>query len=121
MVEMSPLSNLFATHPADIDDPAGLTLRVGGSYFHQEAPIVEQNGQESVYCWSYGLGETLTALIDAGLRLDYIHEFPMAHYQRFPALIQGDDGYWRWPEPTDESMTRNTLPLLFSVLAHKKK
>ncbi len=120
MVEMSPLGNLFATRPQGIDDPTGLTFRVGGPYFHQETPEVERDSDEAIYVWSYGLGETLMALLDAGLRFDYVHEIPLAHYQRFPALVRGDDGYWHWPEPADATTPRNTLPLLFSVLARKE-
>jgi hypothetical protein len=64
-----------------------------------------------VYSWSYRLGDVISALLAAGLRLEYMHEFPVTFYQQFPSLVPGDDGYWHWPTP------ENTLPPLFSIRA----
>ncbi len=55
----------------------------------------------------------VSALIQAGLRIESLSEFPLAHYQQFPCLVRGDDGWWRWPSPD------NTLPMLFAVTATK--
>ena len=124
MVEMSPLTNMLSFRPdaQPANGRADLIFQVANPYAHTAAPQVEENttagGTETVYVWSYGLGETLTALIQAGLRLEYVHEFPFAHYQRFPMLVQGDDSYWRWPAAADGATT-NTAPLLFSTLARK--
>ncbi len=124
MVEMSPVTNMLSFRPDTQSqaERADLTFQIANPYAHEPEPQVEENttadGVETVYVWSYGLGETLTALMQAGLRLEYVHEFPFAHYQRFPMLIQGDDHYWRWPTPADGSLG-NTAPLLFSALARK--
>lgn len=126
MVEMSPLTNMlsFRPGPQPADGRAGVTFQVANPYTHNAEPQVEENatadGTERVYVWSYGLGETLTALIEAGLRLEYVHEFPFAHYQRFPMLVPGDDHYWRWPDSANASPI-TTTPLLFSTLAHKDR
>ena len=63
--------------------------------------------------WNFGLGEVITAIIRAGLRIEYVHEFPMSHTKQFPFIVQGEDGWWHWPDPT------NTMPLLFSIKATK--
>jgi hypothetical protein len=46
--------------------------------------------------------------------MDDEHEFPMSNAKRFPFMVQGDDGWWHWPDPT------NTMPLLFSIKATKE-
>lgn len=65
------------------------------------------------YCWGYGLGEVINAVLGAGLRLAWVHEFPFCYTRRFPSMVQGADGLWRWPD------SGNTLPLLFSLRATK--
>ena len=116
LVEMHPFSNMLA--PADEADPTGGTFHIAAPYFTPDAPLPEDvsattrdPAHATVYAWSHGLGEILNALLGAGLRLDYVHEFPYTFYRRFPALVQHDDGYWHWPDAT------NTLPLLFSARA----
>lgn len=130
LVEMHPFSNMLA---AEESDPTGRTLCAAAPYFTPAAPLAEDVGattrdpaHATVYAWSHSLGEILSALLGAGLRLEYVHEFPYTFYRRFPALERGTDGYWHWPEtpetpdPPDEPGApepNNTLPLLFSVRA----
>ena len=47
-------------------------LRIHGSYAEPDAPI-EHN---VAYGWTHSFAEILNALIGAGLRLEYLHEFP---------------------------------------------
>lgn len=115
LVEIHPFSNMLATGEGD---PTGGTFQAAAPYFTSAAPLAEDVGattrdpaHATVYAWSHGLGEILSALLAAGLRLEYVHEFPYTFYRRFPALVRRDDGYWHWPDGT------NTLPLLFSVRA----
>lgn len=113
MVEMHPLGMLL--EPAGAD-PHELRLR-GAATGGAGAPVAErvthtgEGGPETIYAWRYGLGEVLTALADAGLLLREVHEYSLAHYQQFPAMVEGADRYWHWPEGHAE------LPLLFSVRA----
>jgi ubiquinone/menaquinone biosynthesis C-methylase UbiE len=115
IVEMHPFANVFNN---DITE-----LQAKYSYTHQQTPHVEEftgtyagasDYRATEYTWSFGLGETLTALLQAGLRLEWVHEFPFAYYQQHPALTQHDDGTRRWADPA------NTIPLLFSVRAAKE-
>jgi hypothetical protein len=78
-----------------------------------DEPLTMGSAQRPVYIWRYSLGEVVTALIRAELRIEDLREFPLARYQQFPSLIRGGDGWWRWPSP------ENTLPMLFSVTATK--
>ncbi|MGH2514598.1 MAG: SAM-dependent methyltransferase, partial [Ktedonobacterales bacterium] len=88
-------------------------FRVANPYFHSSEPAAEDDGRgNTVHVWSYSLGEVVTALLQAGLRLDYLHEFARSFYQQFPELVHGADEYWRWPMDSG-----NTMPLLFSLRA----
>jgi hypothetical protein len=74
--------------------------------------------------WNHGLGEIVTALIDAGLRLDFLHEHRDVVYQALPWLV-GSDGVlagsrytartsWRLPEEQAAN-----CPLMYSLKATK--
>jgi SAM-dependent methyltransferase len=65
------------------------------------------------YIWNHDLGEILNALLGAGLRIEFLHEFPYAARAKFPFMVQGEDGWWRLPE------RHGTIPFLFSLKARK--
>lgn len=97
---------------SDRDDPRGLSLRLSQPYFHTPAPLTEEKpGEPTVYAWTYSLGEVISAVAEAGLRVESLREYPCAHWRQFPQLVESGDGYWRWPD------SANTLPLLFSLRA----
>jgi hypothetical protein len=60
-----------------------------------------------------GLGDIVSALIGAGLRIDLLHEHDFTLYQRWPFLERHDDGTYRFPAD------RPTIPLIFSLRATK--
>lgn len=88
-----------------------LRLEVNGSYADSSAPTegLVQHG------WSHSLGEIVSALIDAGLRIDFLHEFDFVEWP-LDFLAQGEDGRWRLPPGTV-----GALPLFFSLKATKPK
>lgn len=61
--------------------------------------------------WDHGLGEIVTALIEAGLEIRALREFPFVDW-RLDFLTETEDGTWRLP-PT----VQGELPLFFSLLA----
>jgi SAM-dependent methyltransferase len=84
-----------------------LRFEVKGSYADRDAPtkgLVE-------YGWDHSLGEIVTSLADAGLRLAFLHEFD---FVRWPVdfLVEAADGRWRLPEGS-----KGGLPLFFSLKA----
>ena len=96
-------------------------IRPAWSYFENEF-FFEGNGHSYAgtdliaspnYEWGHSLAEIVTALIDAGLVLEFLHEFPFTCYQAFPAMVKGEDGWWRFPEHND------SIPQLFSIRATK--
>ena len=84
-----------------------LRFDVQGSYADRDAPtqgLVEHG-------WDHSLGEIVTSIADAGLRLGFLHEFD---FVRWPMdyLVEGADGLWRLPEEV-----KGSLPLFFSLRA----
>jgi SAM-dependent methyltransferase len=62
--------------------------------------------------WMHPLGETVTRLIDAGLRLDFLHEHYALPWKMFEQLERRNDGMWAWPD-------KSWLPLGMSLAATK--
>jgi SAM-dependent methyltransferase len=63
--------------------------------------------------WDHSLGEIVTALVDAGLRIDFVHEFPFVEWP-VAFLVEGADGRYRLPPSAG-----GELPLFFSIGATK--
>ncbi|MFK7930938.1 MAG: class I SAM-dependent methyltransferase [Myxococcota bacterium] len=84
---------------------AGFTVEAGGSYAVDD--IDTEHTRE--HFWTYELGEVITALLQAGLTLEYVHEHDALNRQALPSLELGEDGLWRQP-----SGVKN-LPLSFSI------
>lgn len=100
-------------------------LSITRNYFETEEPesfdeVTSYAGSSTIsnsshFMWNHGIGEITTALINAGLRIEYVHEFPYIGWQGVPALEKPDDAEW-WELPTD----RSRLPLSFSIRAVKE-
>ena len=86
-----------------------IQLDAHGSYADPNAPtegLVESS-------WDHSLGEIVTSLADAGLRIEFLHEFDFVLWA-VPFLVEGPDGRYRLPEGT-----KGQLPLFFSLKATK--
>ena len=88
----------FQREPLMYDDPA--------DYVDRTARL--QNSRR--VSWMHPLGSTVTALLDAGLRLEWLHEHDAVTWQMFAMLVEGQDGLYRWPD-------KPWLPLSFSLRA----
>jgi 2-polyprenyl-3-methyl-5-hydroxy-6-metoxy-1,4-benzoquinol methylase len=87
-----------------------MVFDVQGSYIDRQAQVT----QKVEYEWDHSLGEILDALIAAGLRLEFLHEFSYCTYAMFPSLMeQCSDGMWRLKEGD------GSIPLMFSIKASK--
>jgi SAM-dependent methyltransferase len=115
--ESHPVVNAFDNSRA----ARGLDVR--HSYFHRPEPArwepegsyADPNAAVShpSFEWTHSLSDVLNALLGAGLRLDFVHEFPYSSHDHFPFMEQGADGRWRIRGKPD------TIPLMFSVKATK--
>jgi hypothetical protein len=73
----------------------------------------DQGNTATFYIWNHSLGDVINALIDSGLTIEYVHEFPFAARAKFPFMEQGVDGWWRLPTNYIQ------IPFLFSLRAHR--
>jgi ubiquinone/menaquinone biosynthesis C-methylase UbiE len=116
LVEFHPIASVF-----DVD--ASGELKVMYPYFSRPLPMMSEvqgsyaasdpdyHGVE--YGWNHSMGEYVTSLIAAGLRIESLREYPMANWRMFPLMEQGADGWWRLPGEMGE------IPLMFSLKATK--
>jgi SAM-dependent methyltransferase len=111
-------------------------LVVNAPYFERREPSVWETDTTYVdgpklehrrTCeWNHGLGEIVTALVEAGLRIEFVHEHREVPWQALPWMepvgpgTTGADGryqsnrMWRLPEAQ-----RDLVPLMYSLLATK--
>ena len=118
IVEFHPFAWVFDDAP-DVTDlhvrypyfPSGEPLRFDevGTYADRGADIQHR----ITYSWPHTLGEAVSALIAAGLRIEFLHEFPFSTYQFMPLTEMVPDKTVR--------LTKHDacVPLLFSIKATK--
>jgi hypothetical protein len=63
--------------------------------------------------FQHGVGEIITALAQAGLRTEFMHEFDFEAFGRFDSLRRQADGTYRFTDG------RPRVPLIFSVRASR--
>jgi SAM-dependent methyltransferase len=116
MVEMHPMLGVL-----DEDDlerrPAYPYFRPGpirivehGSY---AAAAAAEEAPSVVWIWRHTLGEIVSALAAAGLRIDYLHEFAELPRARLAGMVPTEDGMYRIEDRP------GLLPLLYSIEAHR--
>lgn len=70
----------------------------------------------STYLWSYTISDVINVLINEGLKLEYVHEFPFTMYDQFPGFMKKNKkGQYVLKNKKIE------IPLLFSLKATKTK
>ncbi|HEX2145894.1 MAG TPA: class I SAM-dependent methyltransferase [Glycomyces sp.] len=75
----------------------------------RSAPTVNNTATE----WVHGIGEVVSALIAAGLRLEFLHEHDKTVFRQFAAFERGADGWWR------PKAGRPRVPLIYSLKAFR--
>lgn len=115
IAEGHPLKNIF-------DDSKDATeLKVTQSYFHTAEPVAWEvkesyTGEKTdmlhtSYEWTHSMGDIINAIISNGLRIEFIHEFNLCSWRRFPFMEQDEAGWWR--------IKGDKIPLTFSLKATK--
>ncbi|WFB08254.1 class I SAM-dependent methyltransferase [Streptomyces sp. LX-29] len=104
-----------------LDEETG--SRVTYDYFSREPWIEESatgyvdsagmSGTHRSVEWQHPLGDVVSALAAAGLRIDFLHEHDMTLFARFDALRRDADGYHRLPAD------RPRIPLMYSLKASR--
>ena len=115
--EAHPVNNVFESERDTTE------LKVSYSYFHTPQPTKWEG--EGTYAdkdarvinptfeWTHPLGDIINALISAGLRIEFLHEFPYMGEDHYPFMKKGKDGWWR------VKGNKETIPLMFSIKATK--
>ena len=111
---------IFWTLAQDRDDDL---MVIVDDYFETERPqrddesVVGQSSVQTSYGWSHSLGEIVTSLIDAGLRIEFLHEHRTTggDWSGLFDMRQRDDGQWELREHRDR------LPLEYSIRAFREK
>ena len=100
-------------------------LVVAHPYFETREPVVSDEPTTYTdgpplqhtrnYEWNHGIAEVVTAILDAGLQLDFLHEHQEAAWQALPwfEAVPGSRLTWRVPD------RRDRLPMMYSLLATK--
>jgi SAM-dependent methyltransferase len=101
----------------------GTAPEPGTRYFHDTEPFSwTEHGSyvgeprhfdnPTSYEWQHSLGDIVSALIDAGIEIEFLHEWPFTVYRAFMSMERGEDGYWRLPG--------NGWPLLYSLRGRRR-
>ena len=119
---------LAEAHPAAmvLDDAAALPDGRPGlfaPYFSREPVVMEEAhdyidetgtvANATTYTWVHSLGDIISGLLMAGMRLDWLHEHDGVAWHMFDVLVRSADGLWRWPD-------KPWLPLAFSLRATRR-
>jgi SAM-dependent methyltransferase len=87
-----------------------LVFDVKGSYADPDAEV----GDQKEHGWNHGLGEIVTSLVDAGLRIESLEEHPYLDWGA-DFLVEREPGSGRYILPPGPG----ALPLMFSLRATK--
>lgn len=125
MWEFHPVSDIFdderedgqlvAIHPYFMRPEAPLRWDTPSTYTDGGADL-----QSTVtYEWTHSLGSVVSALIAAGLRLEFLHEYPVNAFKRFPWMVLDESlsapgrPYYVLPDAPER------VPMMYSLRAVK--
>jgi len=112
-----PLSHVF-----DIDDKDSFVVTY--DYFPKKEPMefVSEGSYASKgkhmeptkeYEWNHSLSEIINSLIDAGLRIQFLNEYPFSSMQSYSFTVKDENGYYRIPKDKVQ------IPIIFTLKAIK--
>lgn len=114
LAEFHPLTDILdddhgATSARDYFDRAARTYDAPGSYADREAETTHNTATE----WHHTLGDVISAVAAAGLRVEFVHEHDTIPFQRYGALVS-DGTRFRYPGQSVR------LPLMYSLAAQNR-
>lgn len=121
LVEFHPVLTSLGLVPAD---PADHTPVLRHDYLAGRGPVeldatrTYTDGPAlrtatTCYEWAHGLGEVVTALVEAGIRIERLREADELPWPRWPHMVPAGEGWWRLPD--DEPR----IPLLYALLGRR--
>lgn len=80
-----------------------------GTHTYTDGPALTRSTE--VYEWAHGLGEVVTALVGAGLRITSLRESDEIPWPRWPEMVPTGTGFWRLPDAAPR------IPLFYALAA----
>jgi len=119
IAEIHPFSMVFDNETEDIKD-----LQVYFDYFHDPKPLEfiadgsyatreKKMEPKKEYEWAHSMSDIVNSLIQAGLRIEFLNEYPFSVWQQFPFSERESDGFFYLKNQKAE------IPLLFTLKAVK--
>ena len=119
IAEIHPFSMVFDNETEGIKE-----LQVYFNYFHDPEPMefiadgsyasVNKIEPKKEYEWAHSISDILNSLIEAGLTIKFLNEYPFTNWKQFPFLERRDDGFYYLKGQKAE------IPLLFTLKAEKR-
>ena len=116
ILEGHPFLNMLLSDSPDTTGP-----EITRSYFYTAEPEeyqidgsyagVKTDKPHTGHEWTHSMGDIINSLISSGLRIEFLHEFPVIFFRCLPFMEPDDNGLWRIPG--DE------IPLIFTLKAFK--
>ncbi len=115
IMEGHPFMNVFDnSHEAKelkvmwsyFNNPEWLELPPDGDYTDRDAHVINGTCE-----WTHSLGDIINGLVQAGLKIEFLHEYSMIPYKVFPFMVKGKDNFWH--------LEGDKLPQIFSIKASK--
>lgn len=97
-------------------------LLAGYAYFGTEVPDIEEegtyteNGEETrttLATWAHPLSRVLNALINAGIEIERVNEFPFSPYDCFAGMVEREPGRYYL------SHLNHDVPIVYSITGRK--
>ena len=121
MLDEHPAGRIFNS-VTSVDGTEDLELRY--AYFPDPKGLLEEGERNTyagsgsittpVYEWQHSISEIVNALIGAGLKLEFMHEFPFSFFQAQPQMCRSTDGWWRLGKYD------GNIPFMLSIRAAKR-
>lgn len=87
-----------------------LSFESAATYTDQQTDLAHKQ----TYQFAHGLGEIVSAAIDAGMEVEFLHEFTHGFFPRLPEMRKREDGYYELPNGNPLQ-----LPFMFSLKARR--
>ena len=119
LAEIHPFSMVFDNETKNIKD-----LQVYFDYFHDPKPLEfitdtsygsagKKMEPKKEYEWAHSMSDIINSLIQAGLKIEFLNEYPFTVWKQFPFAERESDGYFYLKNQKVE------IPLLFTLKAVK--
>jgi SAM-dependent methyltransferase len=114
MVEFHPVIQVFGdSERPELADcyfyrPDPVEWISDGTYAEPGAAVSNRS-----YQWHHPVGDVVSALVDAGMEIEFLHEHPAVHEPLRSWMVQDESGWWRAPH--------DSLPVLFSLRTGRRR